>query len=987
MRKTIISLALTLATIATGANGQTSQASRDELNKILKSSMPAHIQVGRVGVDTVIVDARKRIVTIQCNEATSYLPFTPEYVATLKDSFKSALGEGYDKYKIAITANGYNADDLALGAVRKNIAPKEKTPFVVEADKFTIAPTEGLEGANIAVWQSHGWYFEKKLNRWEWQRARIMQTVEDLYTQSYVVPFLMPMLENAGAYVLCPRERDLTEIELIIDNDGALAGGTYSENNQSLWSDVTPGFAHRYENYTDIDGKKNPFMLGTARKAAANSGATASWNANIPVSRNYAVYVSYKSFPNSSTKAVYTVNAADGAHKVTVNQKMGGSTWIYLGTFPLTKGESANPIVTLTANGGKKNEVVSADAIKIGGGMGNIARAAQVINQNGDTVTEYIASGYPRFTEGARYWLQWAGMPDSVYTPFSGKNDYNDDYTSRALWVNYMAGGSSMLPKREGLNIPIDLSFAFHSDAGTTYNDSIIGTLGIYSTNDNKTTGNGSSRLANRDLTDMIITEIVNDIRANFEPNWTRRGLWDKKYYEARVPEVPAMLLELLSHQNFADMKYGLDPTFRFTVSRAIYKAMGRFIANRDKRQFIVQPLPVNNFAIVRTAPKQYTLSWAATPDKLEETAMPEYYNVLQRIDNGVFKVVATVSTPEYTFNAPDDHIYSFRIVAGNKGGVSFPSETLALCAIDNGKEPVTIVNGFTRVSGPDTFDSGDIAGFYDMRDHGVPYIYDASFIGSQFEFRRDIPWMDDDAAGFGASRANFEEKIVAGNTFDYVYIHGQAIRNAGYGFVSTSVGAFVNSNASSTPGSIDLILGKQKETKVGTGLYGTKYKALPAKLQARIKAHTDNGGNVFVSGAYVATDLWDNPYSDKETLEADKKFATEVLGYHWRVGQASVTGEAYETVSPFKEFKNGRFDFYNELNADSYAVESPDSFYASKKEGATIMRYGENNLVAGIAMKTPAYSTVVIGFPFESIKADNGRDLLMKQILEFFNK
>ncbi len=987
MRKTIISLALTLATIATGANGQTSQASRDELNKVLKSSMPAHIQVGRVGVDTVIVDARKRIVTIQCNEATSYLPFTPEYVATLKDSFKSALGEGYDKYKIAITANGYNADDLALGAVRKNIAPKEKTPFVVEADKFTIAPTEGLEGANIAVWQSHGWYFEKKLNRWEWQRARIMQTVEDLYTQSYVVPFLMPMLENAGAYVLCPRERDLTEIELIIDNDGALAGGTYSENNQSLWSDVTPGFAHRYENYTDIDGKKNPFMLGTARKAAANSGATASWNANIPVSRNYAVYVSYKSFPNSSTKAVYTVNAADGAHKVTVNQKMGGSTWIYLGTFPLTKGESANPIVTLTANGGKKNEVVSADAIKIGGGMGNIARAAQVINQNGDTVTEYIASGYPRFTEGARYWLQWAGMPDSVYTPFSGKNDYNDDYTSRALWVNYMAGGSSMLPKREGLNIPIDLSFAFHSDAGTTYNDSIIGTLGIYSTNDNKTTGNGSSRLANRDLTDMIITEIVNDIRANFEPNWTRRGLWDKKYYEARVPEVPAMLLELLSHQNFADMKYGLDPTFRFTVSRAIYKAMGRFIANRDKRQFIVQPLPVNNFAIVRTAPKQYTLSWAATPDKLEETAMPEYYNVLQRIDNGVFKVVATVSTPEYTFNAPDDHIYSFRIVAGNKGGVSFPSETLALCAIDNGKEPVTIINGFTRVSGPDTFDSGDIAGFYDMRDHGVPYIYDASFIGSQFEFRRDIPWMDDDAAGFGASRANFEEKIVAGNTFDYVYIHGQAIRNAGYGFVSTSVGAFVNSNASSTPGSIDLILGKQKETKVGTGLYGTKYKALPAELQARIKAHTDNGGNVFVSGAYVATDLWDNPYSDKETLEADKKFATEVLGYHWRVGQASGPGVGDETVSCFTDVKNGRFDFYNELNADSYAVESPDSFYASKKEGATIMRYGENNLVAGIAMKTPAYSTVVIGFPFESIKADNGRDLLMKQILEFFNK
>ncbi|MDE7091863.1 MAG: xanthan lyase, partial [Muribaculaceae bacterium] len=478
-------------------------------------------------------------------------------------------------------------------------------------------------------------------------------------------------------------------------------------------------------------------------------------------------------------------------------------TWVYLGTYPLDKGKT--PVVELVnLTDGPEGTVVTADAVKIGGGMGSVSRGA---GEDAST------SGYPRFTEGARYWLQWAGMPDSVYTPYNGKNDYTDDYTSRALWVNYMAGGSSMVPKREGLNIPIDLSFAFHTDAGTTYNDSIIGSLGIYSTNDNKTSGNGSSRLANRDLTDMVITEIVNDIRANYEPNWTRRGLWDKKYYEARVPEVPSMLLELLSHQNFADMKYGLDPTFRFTVSRAIYKAMGRFIAARDNRQFVVQPLPVKNFAIARNASKQYKLTWAATPDKLEETAMPDYYNVLMRVDNGAFKVVATVNSPEYTFTAPDDHIYSFQIVAGNKGGVSFPSETLALCELNNNRTPVTIVNGFTRVSGPDTFDAGHIAGFYDMRDHGVPYIYDASFIGSQFEFRRQIPWMDDDAAGFGASRANYEEKIVAGNTFDYVYRHGQAIRNAGYSFISTSVGAFVESDVASTPGAIDLILGKQKET------------------------------------------------------------------------------------------------------------------------------------------------------------------------------
>ena len=40
----------------------------------------------------------------------------------------------------------------------------------------------------------------------------------------------------------------------------------------------------------------------------------------------------------------------------------------------------------------------------------------------------YEISGYPRFCEAARYWMQWAGIPDSVYSDSHGKNDYTDDY-------------------------------------------------------------------------------------------------------------------------------------------------------------------------------------------------------------------------------------------------------------------------------------------------------------------------------------------------------------------------------------------------------------------------------------------------------------------------------------------------------------------------------------------------------------------------------
>ncbi|MCK7540385.1 MAG: hypothetical protein MZV63_60580 [Marinilabiliales bacterium] len=41
------------------------------------------------------------------------------------------------------------------------------------------------------------------------------------------------------------------------------------------------------------------------------------------------------------------------------------------------------------------------------------------------------------------------------------------------------------------------------------------------------------SRMASRDLSDIIQTQIIEDIRIQFDNNWTRRGLWDRPYAEA----------------------------------------------------------------------------------------------------------------------------------------------------------------------------------------------------------------------------------------------------------------------------------------------------------------------------------------------------------------------------------------------------------------------------------------------------------------------
>ena len=88
-----------------------------------------------------------------------------------------------------------------------------------------------------------------------------------------------------------------------------------------------------------------------------------------------------------------------------------------------------------------------------------------------------------------------------------------------------------------------------------------------------------------------------------------------------------------------------------------------------------------------------------------------------------------------------------------------------------------------------------------------------------------------------------------------------------------------------------------------------------------------------------------------------------------------------------FPAFTGGNYSFEQKLNGNMYAVESPDSFYAAdKNKGCTLMRYSENNLVAGIAYAPGPYRTVVLGFPFETIESADARTSLMRQVLNFFS-
>lgn len=978
-----------------------------ELSKLINERIQKDISVGAIVVDSMAFDGK--YASIYCNQNLSYYPFRANKIKELKDIIDSYLiRESKVKYEnISIYANGENVEKLIPNLYRgkkdkeTSFINKFEAPLISKESKL-YNPNKGLTNRHIALWQSHGFYFESKLDRWEWQRARIFQTVEDLYTQSYVLPFLVPMLENAGAIVLLPRERDIQTEEIIIDNDTQTSSHYIELNGSKSWYIGTePGFAYLKKVYT---GFENPFLEGSYREIETiNKGKQSSieWIPNILKNGSYAVYVSYKSLPNSTTNARYTVYHNGGSSEFHINQQMGGGTWIYLGHFNFQEGISQDNKVVLTNLSNKKGEILTADAVKIGGGYGNIARRVSeegvmsnsksseqlnnAVTKVKNNFSEYQISSYPRFTEAARYWMQWAGIPDSIYSPSRGVNDYTDDYQSRGLWVNYISGGSSANPLEEGLNIPIDLAFAFHTDAGTTLNDSIIGTLGIYYTKsyDGKL-ANGASRELNRDLTDLIQSQIVNDIRTLYNPKWTRRGMWNKAYSEATLPKVPTMLLELLSHQNFADMQYGLDPRFRFTVSRSIYKGMLKYISSQYNIPYVVQPLPINSFKIECKNSKAL-LSWENTIDSLEATATPSGYIVYSKIGDQDFDQGKLVKKNNFEIEIPKGVVCCFKVTAINDGGESFPSETLAVADAINSKGSVLIVNGFTRVSAPDDFDArlDSLAGFLDSSDFGVPYLKDISYIGSMKEFRRTIPWMDDDASGFGDSYGNFETEVIAGNSFDYPILHGEAILKAGFSFTSISKKSFENGGVDTSQFDVvDLILGKEKQSKIGpSSLDMIDYKTFSSKMQNVITAYCKQGGLVFASGSYIGTDLWDNPLvaSKKE----DQDFAKDVLGYKWRVNKAAIMGEIKEVNSPVS--RGGcRYKYYNTLNDQSYIVESPDGIEPANKNGQTVIRYSENNLSAAVAYIGEGYKTYIMGLPFESIKGSEERAYLMKQILDF---
>ena len=95
-----------------------------------------------------------------------------------------------------------------------------------------------------------------------------------------------------------------------------------------------------------------------------------------------------------------------------------------------------------------------------------------------------------------------------------------------------------------------------------------------------------------------------------------------------------------------------------------------------------------------------------------------------------------------------------------------------------------------------------------------------------------------------------------------------------------------------------------------------------------------------------------------------------------------------YTVQSPYSALREGKhYAFATELNSDIYAAESPDAIKPADERGATIARYTENNIPAGIAVDAGNYRTVVYGFPIETVTDPAQRADIIGSALNFFKK
>lgn len=512
-----------------------------------------------------------------------------------------------------------------------------------------------LSGRAVYLSQCHGWLYNTSYDRYLTQRGNLYDTVEDLHNPEGANQYLTAYLENAGAAVYTVRERGLIdEMAVVDDGDPGYeeAGAGFVEGPEGYVHD--PPWAYG----------EDPFDVGTTRNFPADGGATATWTVDVPVAGDWPVYVSWEADAGHAPDAHYRITHPGGVIDRRFDQRVHGATWQYAETLYLPAGE-AMLTVELVGDSQTAGATLSADAVRIGGGLGDVMRGGST-------------TGRPRWEDGGIIATQWNSAPPSVYDPSYDGN--GSDPSSRSRWADWEH------PSGEDA-----LYVSWHSNAGGGTGTSTYTYEG----------SRGPATDGSWELGELLQEEIVAAIRTQWDADWTSRGHRTAAFSEvspAHNDEMPSALIELAFHDHPVDVDLLKDPAFRRDASRAMARAIIRYYAERDGLTAVFPPEPPEAVSVLHDADGALVAAWSDGPIGAPWGDTPTGWRVQTSTDgrtwsNGIDTASRRLALPV----ALGDTIF-VRVSARNAGGISFPSEVLGGRRSPDGTAVALVVPAFDRL-------------------------------------------------------------------------------------------------------------------------------------------------------------------------------------------------------------------------------------------------------------------------------------------------
>lgn len=792
------------------------------------------------------------------------------------------------------------------------IDPEVQTDGLVEPKRSDILarqrvdtpaaqPTGALTGVVVYLAAGHGW--TDSSSGWYLQRGETWDMIED-YGNLDQLNDLVQYAYNAGATVVPLRPVGHQPHEVILDNDdpGVQFLGT-------TWNDGdSPKY---YENGVTTSGTVYRWT-----QAATTESAVARYTPTIPQPGFYPVY-SFVVASGNRTRQTYRIVHSGGTSEITVDHRDVGNGWVWLGTYYFDAGTGQYVEITNFSDAGG---AVIADAIRFGGGIGDVARYG-------------APSGYPRDAEAQCYWAEHTlgdeavGFDNSIWD-LSGYSDLSDNVGAGARWareMNRVPDGGVQVDRWKRIYLELHTNATDQQSRGQMC---LITTLG-------QTTYQTS--FANT-LSDEIDADLLL-MDGAFEHEWfdryypTYTSAYGAIATSNNSNEFDATIVELAFHDNWQDAELLRNPEVRAAMSRACIHGIIRFLASLPDSEvpLVFPPDTPRNPRAAMMSDGRVQLAWdPPVADGAHGDAATSY--VVYQSPNGygfANPVHATGTNAVLADDLAPGELRYFKVVARNAGGESPGTDVLAVRRSTSGSANRTLV----------------VAGF-DRVDHYLS------------------PWQTlTQPAGYAGT--TFQRAIARDvNSFDYVVQHAEALATINVGFDSCSNEA-ARLALVSLP-NYDRVIWMLGNESVRDATFDTIE-------QARVSTYLGDGGALFVSGSELAYDLVE--------IGNGVHFVTNTLHAQYLSDDAATYDVHPESGGLFADV--GDFDF-SPAHGAPYDVGYPDRYTPGTGATAGLSYAGGLGGSASVEFAGDGYATITFGFPFETITNTYARAALMADVVAF---